>query len=379
MTITRRELLVAAVGTAAAGALGGCAATVAVGSAVASAAAGRGTGSSGAKPMKLLLLGGTAFLGPELVAAARARGHGVTLFNRGKTNPGLFPDLETLHGDRDGQLDALRGRRWDAVLDTSGYLPRIVRQSAELLAPSVDRYLFVSSISVYADGLTPPLTEASPLATTSDPGSEDVRAHYGALKALCEQAVEAAMPGRALAIRPGLIVGPGDPTDRFTYWPVRLARGGEVLAPGDGLDPVQLVDVRDLAAFIVLAAERRLAGTMNATGPATPLLTRDFLEACRAPGVDARFTWVDEKFLDDQQVSAWSDLPVWVPRSEAFTQVSCAPAIAAGLTFRPAAGTARDTLAWWRALPEERRTKPRAGLSAAREAEVLAAWRARKG
>jgi 2'-hydroxyisoflavone reductase len=326
--------------------------------------------------MRLLILGGTAFLGPELVEAARARGHAITLFNRGKTNPGLFPELEKLHGDRDGQLDALRGRTWDAVIDTSGYVPRVVRQSAELLAPAVERYLFISTISVYADGLKAPITEGSALATAPDPRTEDVRAHYGALKALSEQAVEAAMPGRALAIRPGLIVGPNDPSDRFTYWPARMARGGEVLAPGDGLDPVQFVDVRDLAAFTILAAERRLAGTMNATGPAAPLLTRDFLEACRAPGVEARLTWVEEKFLEDQKVAPWSDLPVWVPRSEAFTQVSCAPAIAAGLTFRPAAETARDTLAWWRTLPEERRAKPRTGLGAAREAEVLAAWKA---
>jgi len=370
MAMTRREFLVAA-GATAAGALSGCAGAAVVGSAIAPAAR-----PAPPKPQKILILGGTAFLGPELVEAARARGHTVTLFNRGKTNPGLFPDLEKLHGDRDGQLDALRGRTWDAVLDTSGYVPRIVRQSAELLAPSVERYLFVSTISVYADGVKAPITEATALATAPDPKTEDVKAHYGALKALCEQAVEAAMPGRALSVRPGLIVGPTDPTDRFTYWPVRLARGGEVLAPGDGLDPVQFVDVRDLAAFVVLAAERRLAGTMNATGPAAPLLTRDFLAACRAPGVDSRLTWVEEKFLEEQKVAPWSDLPVWVPRSEAFTQVSCAPAIAAGLAFRPAAETARDTLAWWRTLPEERRAKPHTGLGAARETEVLAAWKA---
>jgi len=369
MAMTRREFVVATGAAMAAGALPGCA----------GAAASKAVAPDKPKPLKLLILGGTAFLGPELVEAARARGHTVTLFNRGKTNPGLFPDLEKLQGDRDGQLDALRGRTWDAVLDTSGYVPRIVRQSAELLAPSVERYLFVSSISVYAEGVKAPITEATALATASDPKSEDVRANYGALKARCEQAVEAAMPGRALSVRPGLIVGPTDPTDRFTYWPVRLVRGGEVLAPGDGLDPVQFVDVRDLAAFMVLALERRHAGTMNATGPAVPLLMRDFLAACRAPGVDAHLTWVDEQFLDDQKVSAWSDLPVWVPRSEAFTQVSSAPAIAAGLAFRPAAETARDTLAWWRAQPEERRSKPRTGLTAAREAEVLAAWKARKG
>jgi len=380
MALTRREFMAAT----AAGAVSACAWAAGIrgsgGPAGAPSRAAPAPAAPGAtdrpRPMKLLLLGGTAYLGPELVEAARARGHEVTLFNRGKTRPGLFPELEKLHGDRDGQLDALRGRRWDVVLDTSGYVPRIVRRSAELLAPWVERYVFVSSISVYAEEARAPISEGSPLAVAPDPASEDVRAHYGALKALCEQAAEAAMPGRVLAIRPGLIVGPGDPTDRFTYWPVRFARGGEVLAPGDGADPAQVVDVRDLASFMVSAAERRLAGTMNAVGPATPLLLRDFLEACRVPGVDAQLTWVDAPFLEQQQVAPWSDLPVWVPRSEAFAQVSCAPALAAGLAFRPVADTARDTLAWWRAEPEERRGKLRAGLTPEREAEVLAAFTA---
>jgi len=328
--------------------------------------------------MRILILGGTAFLGPELVEAARARGHLVTLFNRGKTRPGLFPDLEKLRGDRDGQLDALRGRRWDVAIDTSGYVPRLVRLSADLLAPSIDRYLFISSISAYAEDVKPPVGEEAALAVLADPKSEEVRKDYGALKAACENAAEAGLPGRALSIRPGLIVGPGDPTDRFTYWPVRLARGGEVLAPGDGADPVQVIDVRDLAAFVIRCAEARRAGRLNATGPAAPLAMRDFLAGVAAGvGAAPSLTWVDEKLLEEAKVSAWTDLPVWIPRSEPMGQVSVARAVAAGLTFRPLADTARDTLAWWRALPEDRRAKPRTGLTGEREAAVLATWHAR--
>jgi 2'-hydroxyisoflavone reductase len=208
------------------------------------------------KPMKILILGGTAFLGPQFVEAARARGHVITLFNRGKTNPGLFPDVEKLHGDRNGDLKSLEGRQWDSVVDTSGFVPRLVSMSATLLAPNVKQYVFISTISVFADGIKPGTAENGPLATTPDETSEDVPKYYGALKALCEKAVDKAMSGRGWIVRPGLIVGPGDKTDRFTYWPVRLARGGDVLAPGDGVDPVQFIDVRDLAEWIVLGIER---------------------------------------------------------------------------------------------------------------------------
>jgi 2'-hydroxyisoflavone reductase len=331
--------------------------------------------------MRILVLGGTAFLGPELVEAARSRGHVLTLFNRGKTNPGLFPDVEKLHGDRDGKLDALRGRGWDAVIDTSGYVPRIVRASAELLAPAVERYLFVSTISAYAETIPPGSDETAPLAVAPDPKSEDVRAHYGALKALCEKAAEAAMPGRVSVVRPGLIVGPGDPTDRFTYWPVRLARGGEALAPGDGRDPVQVVDVRDLAAWMIRLVERRDAGTYNAAGPAGALDMAGLLKACgRASASPAALTWVPWPFLEKRKVEPWSDMPVWIPsgtEGSGMASVSNARAVARGLRFRPVADTARDALAWWRALPEERRAKLRAGISPEREREVLAAWRAR--
>lgn len=364
------------------GALGRRGFLAAAGSALAAAALPGGPARAGPGKLRILILGGTGFLGPELVLAARARGHALTLFNRGKTRPDLFPEVEKLRGDRDGKLDALRGRSWDAVLDTSGYLPRVVGASAALLAPRVGHYLFVSSISVYADSREP-LDETSPVQALADPGSEDVRAHYGALKALCEKAAERALPGRALAVRPGLIVGPGDPTDRFTYWPARMARGGEVLCPGDGKDPVQVIDVRDLAAWMVRASEERLVGTFDAVGPASPMDMAGMLGACRAAsGKAAALTWIDAGFLEKAKVSPWSDMPAWIPRSgddAGFARVSAARAIARGLAFRPIADTARDTLAWWGGLPAERRDRPRAGLSPAREAEVLAAWKKARG
>ena len=334
------------------------------------------------KPMKILILGGTAFLGPQIVEAAQARGHVLTLFNRGKTNPGLFPDIEKLHGDRDGDLASLEGRTWDAVVDTSGYVPRIVTMSATLLAPSVKQYVFISTISVFGEGLKPGAAEDGPLATMPDESNEEVGKNYGALKALCEKAAEKAMPGRGWIVRPGLIVGPGDKTDRFTYWPVRVAKGGEVLAPGDGTDPVQFVDVRDLAEWIVLGVERNLTGTYNATGPVAKLTMKKMLEGIKkGTGGDATFTWVSTAFLESKKIAPWSDLPVWVPSQngeEGFTQISCAKAIAAGLTFRPVAATAKDTLAWYRTLPEDRRGKLGAGISADKEKELLTEWRADK-
>jgi 2'-hydroxyisoflavone reductase len=307
----------------------------------------------------------------------------MTLFNRGKTHPGLFPDVEKLHGDRDGHLEALAGRSWDAVVDTSGYVPRVVEQSAKLLAPSVGQYLFISTISVFKSHAIVGMDESAELEKLPPEaaGSEEVMKYYGALKALCEQTVEAALPGRALNVRPGLIVGPGDETDRFTYWPVRVARGGEVLAPGSGKDPVQFIDARDLAAFCVKLLEDKKTGIFNATGPATTLTMAELLDACkRASGSDARFTWVDDAFLEKNEVSAWSDMPVWVPSSPedmGFTRISNKKAIAAGLTFRPAEESAKATLAWWQAQSEERRAKLKAGITAEREAALLEKWRAR--
>jgi len=343
------------------------------------------TQGGGAPPKKkILILGGTGFLGPALVEVARPRGHTLTLFNRGKTAPHLFPDVEKLQGDRDGNLKALEGRKWDAVIDTSGYVPRIVRASAELLAPNVEQYLFVSTISVYKDMSQPGIEESAPVATVEDEKTEDISKHYGALKARSEKAAEAAMPGRATIVRPGLIVGPGDPTDRFTYWPVRVARGGEVLAPGDGQDPVQFIDVKDLATFILGLVERKVTGVFNATGPVQTLHMHQLLEGCkRANGGDATFTWASAEFLEEQKVAPWMQMPVWIPRSDKETggigRVSNARAVERGLTFRPLEDTARDTLAWFKTQPPERQEKLRAGISAERERELLAAWHQRAG
>ena len=351
------------------------------------AAAARSAPKAEAAPLRILILGGTAFLGPELVEAAQARGHQLTLFNRGKTRPGLFAsekDIEQLQGDRDPQkapgLAALEGKQWDAVIDTSGYVPRIVGASAKLLAPHVKHYVFISPLSVYANRDKPGVDESAPLATLPDETSEDVPAHYGALKALSEKAAEAAMPGRVTVIRPGLIVGPGDPTGRFTYWPLRMKRGGEVLAPGSGEDPAQVIDVRDLAKWTLDMVEQRAMGTFNAVGPAQPLSMRAMLEQVKqgVPG-DARLTWVPAAFLEKQNVSPWQDMPVWIPVERELlgtNKVSSQRAIARGLTFRPIADTARDTVAWFEGLPPELQQKfsSRAGLKPEREAEVLEAW-----
>ncbi len=332
--------------------------------------------------LDILVLGGTGFLGPAIVEAAQPRGHRLTLFNRGKTNPGLFPDIEKLHGDRDGKLDALKGRTWDAVVDTSGYVPRIVKMSAELLAPSVKHYVFISTISVYAGFEKPNADESAPLATVPDPTSEDVPQYYGALKALCEKAAEAAMPGRVANIRPGLIVGPRDPTGRFTYWPVRLARGGEILAPGSGADPVQLIDVRDLAEWIVTALEENVVGVYNALGPAERLEMAAFLKGV-ADGVgasDPALTWVPADFLDQEKVAAWQDMPVWIPAMGDMAgagTISNRRAVAKGLHFRSIPDTAKATLEWVNGLDAGERTAvtSKAGLAPEREQAVLAAWR----
>lgn len=330
---------------------------------------------------RILILGGTGFLGPAVVRAARARGHQVTLFNRGRTNAELFPDVARLRGDRDGDLKALDDGRWDSVIDPSGYVPRIVRMSAERLSERVGQYVFISSISVYGDMGIPEIDEDSPVAKIEDETNEEVRANYGALKALCEQAAEQVMPGRVACVRPGLIVGPGDPTDRFTYWPVRVARGGRVLAPGSGDDPIQIVDVRDLAAWLVRVVEEELTGVFNATGPKGRLTMRELLETCREEvDRDARFVWVDAAFLDEMRVAPWSDMPVWVPadgETGAITRVRVERAVAAGLDFRPLLETCRDTRAWFETLPADRRETLRAGLTAERETEVLEALRAR--
>jgi 2'-hydroxyisoflavone reductase len=345
-----------------------------------------------AKPMRLLILGGTGFLGPHIVRTATDRGHEMTLFNRGKTNPHLFPNIEKLEGnrdpDKDAGLSALRGRDWDAVIDTSGYVPRIVDASASLLADHAGHYTFISSISVYDGFAKHGISEDDPVGTIEDETVEQVTGvTYGPLKALCEQAAEKAMPGRTISIRPGLIVGPGDPTDRFTYWPVRVSKGGEVLAPGTPGDPLQQIDARDLAAFVIHSIEQRTTGAYNAVCPADSNSMGKTLDACKAEsGSHATFTWVPADFLEAQGVSAWGDLPNWSPTTgdlAGINQVDVERAIAKGLTIRPIAETIRDTLEWTREWDDERRNafgngrKP--GLSPAREQAVLAAWKEHEG
>ena len=323
--------------------------------------------------MKLLVLGGTKFLGRAIAAAALERGHELTLFNRGQTNPELFPEAEKLRGDRDGDLPALEGKQWDAVVDVNGYLPRVVRASAELLERAVGHYVFVSSVSVYADLSEPGVHEDSELATVDDPASEDVQERYGALKALCEQEVERVFGARCAIVRPGLIVGPHDPTGRFTYWPHRIERGGDVLAPGDPDRRVQFIDVRDLGEWIVHVAEERLRGPFNATGPEPRPTMEELLETCReAAASDARLVWVDDAFLLEHGVGEWMELPLWVasPEHEGLMAADVARAIEADLTFRPLEDTVRATLA-------EAEPADGAGLAAEREAELLAAWAAR--
>ena len=320
--------------------------------------------------MRLLVLGGTVFLGRHLAALALEQGHEVTLFTRGQTNPGLFPEAEHVRGDRDGGLAALAGREWDAVVDPSGYVPRVVRQSAELLRDAVGRYVFVSSVSVYADQSRGP-TESSPTAELADPASEDVPADYGALKAACERVVDEVYGTRGAAVRAGLIVGPYDPTERFTYWPRRLAEGGDVLAPGEPDAPVQFVDARDLAAFLLRLATSDLSGPVNATGPAQPTTLGEALSRIAAAlEADCRFHWVDSRTLVEEGVDPWLELPLWLggdPEFDGMLEADVSRALASGLELRPVEETARDTLAWARTVDP-----PRATLARERERELLA-------
>ena len=321
--------------------------------------------------MDILLLGGPRFLGYALIEAALTGGHRITMFNRGRTNPQLFAEVERIQGDRDGGLDALAGRCWDVVIDTCGYTPRVVRRSAELLAPNVDRYIFISSISVYREPVSPQAAENAPLAALADESVEQVTGEtYGALKALCERAVQDVFGERSLIIRPGLIVGPHDPTNRFTYWVTRIADGGDVLAPDDRSAPVQVIDVRDLAEWTLRMAEARTGGVFNATGPVQPLTLEETLLACKAAaGSDATLVWADPQLVLAAGVQPWTELPLWAPGEEALNQVSIAAALAAGLTFRPLHRTIADTLAW--ARTQEPPAAGSAGLAREKEAEVL--------
>ena len=348
--------------------------------------------------MKLLVLGGTRFVGRHLVDAALERNHEITLFNRGQHPSAALTNVETIHGDRNTDLKKLQGRRWDAVIDTCGYLPRSVTSAAEVLSDSVDRYVFISSLSAYADFSKFGIDETAPLATLTTEQLEKANEidssgqtsgvsygnMYGGLKALCERAAEAVLPTRVLIIRPGLIVGPHDYTDRFTYWVVRVARANEleeVLAPGPPDRYIQFIDARDLAEWIVRMSERQETGVYNANGSPNNLTMGGMLEACKTVSEsDASFTWVNENFLLQEKVAAWSEMPLWMPKKAAphmkgFMFTNCDKAIAAGLSFRPLKETIRDVLTW---RETECANEPlKAGIDSAREQELLRKWRER--
>jgi 2'-hydroxyisoflavone reductase len=328
--------------------------------------------------VNILILGGTVFLGRHIVQAALDAGHHVTIFHRGKHNPDIFPDVEKVIGDRDGGLQSLENRTFDAVIDPSGYLPRLVRASARLLAQNTPHYTFISSISVY-DGLSQTnLDEHASVGTLEDETCEDITGDtYGPLKALCEQSVRAEMgEDRALIIRPGLIVGPFDSTDRFTYWPRRFSLPNTILAPGDPNRRVQFIDVRDLADWIISMVERRMAGTFNATGPDTPITMKDLLETCsEVVREDAQITWVDETFLTENEVQEWIELPLFISSQsnmQGLLEVNIDRAVKSGLTFRPLADTIQATLEWDRSRSED--TERLAGLSADKEQALLSKW-----
>jgi 2'-hydroxyisoflavone reductase len=337
--------------------------------------------------LRLLVLGGTLFLGRHLVEAALDRGHDVTIFTRGRTNPEAFPEVERLTGDRDGDLGALRGREWDAVVDPSGYVPRVVRQAAELLADAVGHYTFISSVSAYSDHATPRLDENRPTWELREDHGENVNRYYGELKAASEEVVREVYGDRCAVVRPGLIVGRYDWTNRFGWWVRRVADGGDVLVPAADPWPVQVVHGRDLADWLVGLAERRVTGTFNATGPERPLEMTEILETARTvSGSDARFIPVAEGFLIERGVEPYSDVPLWLaleanPDLAAHFDVDASRAIAAGLRFRQLRETVADTLTWER----ERGAAPdkdygpealAAGLDPARERELLTEWRA---
>ena len=337
------------------------------------------------KPLRILILGGTGFTGPYQVRYALSRGHKVTTFNRGKTHPGELPnDVEQLIGDRNGKLDALKDRQWDVVIDNPTTLPAWVRDAAQILKGNVERYVFISTISVYGEVKTGP-DETAPTEKYegADPYKETLEAMkasgyktYGPLKALSEKEAEKWFPEETLIIRPGLIVGPRDETDRFTYWPVRIDRGGEVLAPGTASDPVQFIDARDLAEWTIRMTENRETGIYNATGPSKQLGDAGMLDQIKAAlDSNATFTWVTEDFLTRQKVEPWSDMPVWTGKESGLARAKIDRALSNGLTLRSLTETAHDTLAWFKSLPQDRQSKLRAGLTPERETEVLAAWK----
>lgn len=334
---------------------------------------------AGKPPGTLLILGGTGFIGPHLTQEALGRGWKVTHFNRGKHAQGGVPGVETLIGDRKGKLDALAGRKWDAVIDDTAFIPKYVKMSAELLAPNVGYCLFISSISAYA-GFAKPNDEHSPLGTLSNPEIEEVTNDtYGPMKALCEQYTATAFRGRCSVVRPGYIVGPLDPTDRFTYWPVRASKGGEMLAPGTPRDPIQVIDVRDLAGWMMHLVESRTTGYFNADSPPREFTMGDLITASQhsSPNSGTRVTWIPEDFLAAHWKPDDMDLPPWSPTkgdSAGFSLTTVQPAVKAGLRSRPLEVTVRDTLAWFQTLPAERQAKLHSGLDPRKEADTLLAW-----
>ncbi len=329
--------------------------------------------------LKILILGGTGFIGPHQVRYALSRGHEVTLFNRGRTNPGLFPHLETLIGDRNDDLEALRGREWDVVIDNSATIPRWVRQSTDLLRSAVKRYLFVSSTGVFYPYHTTDIPEDGPIGTIDDPMTETIDYRtFGALKALSEEVTREAFPDGHLVIRPTYIVGPGDRSDRFTYWPVRIDRGGEVLAPGDPNDATQYVDARDLTQFMIQLLERDVTGTFNVVGQQGKLSIAELLYGIRAVTTSpVTFTWADTEFLVAQ---GFQEFTFWEPpvgKTLGMMRIDGSKAFRHGLRVRPLAETARDTLDWFKQLPQERKASLRSGLTPERERELLEAYRQR--
>jgi len=332
------------------------------------------------KRLNILFMGGTGFIGPHMVRALVAQGHKVTLFNRGESNPDLFKELDKIEGDRaTSDIKKVSQQKWDVIVDSSCYFPRAVNMLMDAVdTSSVQQYVFISTISVYEGFTQEGLHEGSELARTDEPSSEEIAEHYGALKVLCEEAAEKAMPGRVTQIRCGLIIGPGDSTDRFTYWPERVARGGEVLAPGTGEDPLQTIDVRDLADWVARCVERKITGAYNSTNPAGLYTFRDVLQLCKENlKSDARLTWVPADFLRVRNVADMSDLPLWVYPDGGFAKIwhaNAEKATAKGLKHRPLAETIVDTHKWFQTLPKDRREKMRAGISQERERDLLAAW-----
>jgi nucleoside-diphosphate-sugar epimerase len=326
--------------------------------------------------MKLLFLGGTRFVGLHMVQVALDRGHEVTLFNRGKYNPTVFPQLESIKGERDGGLDALRGRQWDSVIDVSGWVPRHVHDSATMLRDNVGHYCYISTLSVYAD-LTPRLIgEDEPLGQLDDESIEEVTSDtYGPLKALCERKADEAMPGRVLHLRPGIVVGPSDYTDRFTYWPRRVSQGGEVLVPGKGQEPVRYIDGRDLALFTIKMVEEGQTGAYNCIGPKELLTMRAMLEECnKVTNSAAELTWVDAEFIKQQTVMPSLSLPFWYePNSLGHYMFDNSKANAAGMIYRPLSQTISELLAWDNTRHKDE--KKNTGLQPEEEKALLQAWR----